>query len=463
MLNPVFKVTGKIDERIRNAIISLCCIFLTGFFAAYYEADNSFGLYLDHTRNNMICGCVLIILVICSIREPLKKVKWNPVLFYLFFLGGFGIVAISFLHPIGSGYRSFGLMMMVGFPCLYYVWNNRGDYDTLYKRLAWATCLVGLLTFAYSVYLAANGKLLFIDGRVNAFFRNQNMFSMTGMVMVCAALYLFIANRNSLPWFLFSTVSFATGWEIVLLGVSRLSILVCAGSIVALIIFGIKTHRNIIEEPGHPGIVLKTVIIIATTIAVIAAGSYLFIADNGIDANKAAADNSAQEDQAVEDEQLTATDRFDTSGVDMDTYTAGRISIWRGYSQTLNMWGNTFDKEKIHEVTGSYVVHAHNNFLEYAYRCGVPVACIHILLELYAGIICIIFLFDKKYKEPYHLFAIIFMICYALESMLDIATLPFERQAPFFFYMALIAVFGKNTEAVEVPDNYETPRHMRKE
>ena len=35
------------------------------------------------------------------------------------------------------------------------------------------------------------------------------------------------------------------------------------------------------------------------------------------------------------------------------------------------------------------------------------------------------------------------MICYAVESMFDIATLPFERHAPFYFYMALIPLFGR--------------------
>ena len=469
LLNPVYRFTGEIDEKIRNAIITLCCILLQGFFILYYNGENRFGLYMDHTKNNLICGCILIILVIFSINAPLKTVKWDPVLFYLFFIAGLGIVAVSFIHPIGRGYRSFGLMMMFGFPCMYFVWNNRKDYNTLYKRLSFSTAIVGLLFYAYCIKLAANGELLSVFGRVKACFRNANMFSMVGMVMVCAAVYMFLINRDNIPWFTLSVLSFAVGWEIVLLGVSRLSILVCAGSMAALIIFTFKTKDRFTEEQRGKKILVKTVIIVAMTALAIVSGSYMISANNTIAAGGSLQNTeiSGQPTPANggtdTDDTTSAVDRFDTSGKNLDVYTAGRITIWKRYAVHLNMLGNSFDRKKIHEVTGSAVVHAHNNFLEIAYRCGIPVACIHILLELYAGIISIIFLFGKKYRDPYYLFVIVFMICYAVESMFDIATLPFERHAPFFYYMALIPVFGRKTELQEIEDRYAEPRHMRKE
>ncbi|MBR3200995.1 MAG: O-antigen ligase family protein [Mogibacterium sp.] len=418
---------------------------------------------MDHTRNSLICGFVLVILVICSIKAPLKKVRWDPILFYLFFIAGLGIVAISFLHPVGKGYRAFGLMMMVGFPCLYYVWNNRGDYDTLYKRLSFATCFVGLLFFIYCMRLAANRELHSLFGRVDGFLRNANMFSMIGMVMVCASLYMFTVNKKSVPWFIFSAVSFSIGWEIILLGVSRLSILVGAGGIFSFIIFGIKTRIDTMEERGRFGTVSKIAIVVISMIVSIAAGSLMLSINNRpIEESAATSSGSAvaeaqDNSQKPADDTVSVADRFDTTGMDANAYTAGRITIWKSYAAHLNMWGNSFDRKKIHEITGSVIVHAHNNFLELGYRCGILVACIHILLELYAGIICVIFLFGKRYREPYYLFAIIFMICYAVESMFDIATLPFERHAPFFFYMALITVFGRNAE------EFAAPRHMRKD
>ena len=455
ILNPIFKITGKIDERIRNAVITLCCLFLTGFFVAYYDAANRLGLSMEHTKNSLICGSVLIILVVFSIKAPLTKFRWDPILFYLFFIAGLGITAISFLHPVGSGYRAFGLMMMFGFPCLYYVWNNRGDYDTLYKRLSFAACVVGLMFYALCIKLAVGGELSITSGRVNGPLQNANMFSMIGMVMVCSALYIFMACLKSTPWFILGTASFAVGWEIIFLGVSRLSILVGAGSILAFLIFGFKKRTDIVAEQGRLKTYLKSIIILVVMILVMISGSILLTINDRNTPEQSPAGSAGSEahteetEGTPEDDTVSATDRFDTSDKSLDTYTAGRISLWTSYASHLNMWGNSFDQSKMHEVTGCSISHAHNNFLEIAYRCGIPVACIHILLELYAGIICIVFLFGKKYREPYHLFAVIFMICYAVESMFDIATIPFERQAPFFFYMALIPLFGRKAEEEE--------------
>lgn len=462
ILNPVYALTGKINIRIRNACISLCCIFMSIFFIAYYDTYNRLNLYLNHGHNNLICGAVLILLIVFSIDRPLEKVKWVPLQFWLFFLSGAGLFFISLLHPIGDGYRSFGLMMMFLFPCLYYVWNNRGDYNVLYIRLTGAASAVGLVFYIYCIKAAFAGNLIVVGGRTAAFFFNANLFSMVGMAMVCSAVYMFTVNMKSLPWFLFGALSFAAGWEIILLGVSRLSMLVGIGSIFALVIFSFKTYGMIIPARSGLESFIKVGIITIIIILIVAAGSVMMDVNSTIQYKRAAGvpvetpektgDDSTDTTgdteieippEVTENNVQSASDRMSTSDKDLNTYTAGRINIWNGYASQLNLLGNNLDETDFAELTGTGVQHAHNNFLEYAYRCGIPVACLHILLELYSGIVCIFFLFKKKYKDPAYLFAVVFMICYAVESMFDIATLPFERHAPFYFYMALIPVFGR--------------------
>ncbi|MBR3376599.1 MAG: O-antigen ligase family protein [Mogibacterium sp.] len=458
VLNNIFKLTGKIDEKIRNTVITLCCLFLSGFFIEYFDKHNKSTLYLHHTHNNIICGAVLIILVIVSVKEPLKRVRWKPFLFYTFFIAGAGIVAVSFLHPIGNGYRSFGLMMMVGFPCLYYVWNNRGDYNVLFKRLSASTAIVGLALYIKCVKMAMAGTLEVEWGeRVAAFFYNSNMFSMIGMVMVCAAVYMFIVNIESIIWFIFATLSFACGWGIIFLGGSRLSVLVGAGSIISLLIFGFKIRIRPVSGRTRIISYIKSLCLLLVTVVVIISSSTLIeinmnaINQRDYEAAKDAGNEALFVPQEVQSDSVGGVaDRFDTNDTDLNKYSSGRIELWTRYASHLNMWGNDLSKTNFSELTGSGVQHAHNNFLEYGYRCGIPVACIHILLELYAGVMCLIFLFGKKYRDPAYLFAIAFMVCYAVESMFDIATLPFERPAAFYFYMALIPVFfnakGKDKE-----------------
>ena len=460
VLNPVYRMTGQINEKIRNGIISLCCLFLSGFFIAYYDTSNWATLYLRHGQNNLICGLVLLILIIFSINAPLKDYGWDIILFWLMFAAGLGLVIVSFIHPVGSGYRSFGFMLMFEFPCLYYVWNNRGDYNTLYIRLAGATSIVGLAYYLKVVTLALTGDLTEVVFRVYATFYNANLLSMVGMVMVCSSLYMFSVKRSDIKWFIFSVVSFAAGWDIIRMGVSRLSMLVGFGGIFAYCVFWFKTRKHLTDARTFRVQFIRFGCIVIATVLFLLNGEVLlnintamqYRRNNEVSAEQGAAedaeggDTAGIPDEAAQHDISSATDRFSTQGKDLNTYTAGRIAIWQRYAEHLNMLGNDMDAVDFTELTGVNVKHAHNNFLEFGFRCGIPVAIIHTLLELYAGIVCIIFLFSRKYRDPAYLFAVIFMICYAVESVFDIATVPFERHAPFYFYMILIPVFGRYSD-----------------
>ena len=446
VLNPIGRITQKIDERIRNAIITLCGLFFSVFFIAYYDKYERLGLYLNHAHNNAVCWCVLAILIIFSIKTPLKKIKWDPMLFLSFFSAGAGIVFISFFHSVGNGYASHGLAMMFGFPCLYFVWNNRKDYDTLYKRLSGAMSATGLLLYIYCIWLATTGALNSTNGLVCAFFFNSNLFSMVGMAMVCSAVYMFYAYWGNLLPFLYTALTFSTGWSVILLGGSRLSVLIGIGAVFSLLVYSVKTKKTRITDSSQLSSYAKVLVVVALMVALTSFGFRLSKINEAVLIERST-DNATELSKGVQntdyEEKNPTIEKFTMEGQDLNTYTSGRIVLWEKYSAHLNMIGNDISKTNFTTLTGSYVVHAHNNFLEYAYRCGVPVACIHIYLELYSGVICLMLLFNKKYREPYYLFAIVFMFCYAIESLFDIATLPFERHAPFFFYMSLMPVFGK--------------------
>jgi len=456
IFNPVFSLTSKIDERVRNAGITLCCLFLTGFFIAYFDRAYTDLLYRHHGQNNIICGSVMFILILLSIKDPLKKVIWDRCIFTLMFLAGAGLVVIRFIHPTGTGYRSFGLMLMFFYPLLYYVWNNRGDYNLLFSRLSAATAVTGILFYIRVAHLALNGDLRIVAMRVTGTLHNANMFSMIGMVMICASTYMFLVNRSSKIWFVLSALSFGIGWSIVLMGVSRLSILVGAGSMFSFVVFWLKTKNTFTAAKSLKICFIRFSLVLITAILMVFVGNILLDINTEIafqKYNEASMESGSTEyiDQAEEDatdqkDVSSAADRFSAEGKDLDGYTAGRINIWKRYAEHLNMIGNDMDQVDFKELTGTSVRHAHNNFLEYGFRCGVPVAVIHLLVELYAGIVCLIFLFGKKYTDPCYLFAVVFMVCYTVESLFDIATVPFERHAPFYFYILLMLVFGRKQD-----------------
>ena len=456
------EIFTKISKKKRQLVVSLCCVLLVCFFIAYFTP--SFKIRNRLTYDQVIGSAILFVLILFSRDGALRKVVWNKIIAYTTVFAGLGILLISFLHPIGSGYRAFAMMLIFGFPCLYYVWNVREDYNALYKRLSAATAIVGVLYYCYCFMLANQGRLEMTLGatwsRVKGSFYDANMFSMIGMIMFCAALYMILVNRESVGWFLLSALSIGAGISIMRMGVSRLAILVAIGGIVAFVIYYLKIQRFFTEGRRAGTKVARALATISVVIIFISLGNYMVELNHKVITNHQVNNHEtneidSDENQKVKDdiqeitaaqEQLGLADRFQSKGIDLNTYTAGRYGVWLGYAKYLNLTGNDFSKVDWTVLTNNTVKHAHNNFLEIAYRCGVPVACIHLFLELAAGIICLIWLFSPKYKDPAYLFCIVFMICYTVQSLFDIATLPFERPAPFYFYMAMIPMFTFGTD-----------------
>ena len=87
--------TRYANKKVRKAVMFICSFFLTSFYVAYFDINNTFRLINQNTKCNIICGAVLVILVIFSVDRPLKCVAWNKPLFWLFFSAGAGLFIIS--------------------------------------------------------------------------------------------------------------------------------------------------------------------------------------------------------------------------------------------------------------------------------------------------------------------------------------------------------------------------------
>ena len=457
ILNPICRAITRVKETTRNSFIFFSCTGIVIFFVLFFSTSMKPILKKELTMDSRICTIMILVIILFSLKKEVERVKWNPPFFYLFFVSGAGILITGFLHPIGRGYMDWGFLMMTVFPCLYFVWNNRCDYDVLYKRLSAGTILVGTIYYAYCFYLSNKGRLVIVGDRMRGTFYDANMFSMIGMIMVSCSVYMLLVNRSSKAWFLLTAIGFGIGNSITLLGQSRLSILSNIGSIAALIIFYMKTKEDYEKNEKKIKRFVRAELLLLSLVLFVMIGNLMVSLNNrAMEDNNSATVASTVTIPVTADKAINTSDtillsggpldRFIPKGNSLNSYTAGRYNIWKNYARHLNMLGNDFSKADWMELTGKTVKHAHNNFLEIGYRCGVPVAIAHTLLELLAGIVCIVYLFSRRFRSPYHLFCIVFMITYTIQSLFDIATIPFERPAPFFFYMALIPLFGRTKQ-----------------
>lgn len=454
ILNTAYSAISHISKR--NREILLWAMYIVGF--AYFIVARSpllrekfFVGPIQPMITRHILGMILIIVIaVFTMDGPLHRVDYRRPVIVLQILTGIGIIVISFLHPIGDGYRLFGLQLIFIFPCLYLVWNNRGDYENLIRPIAFSIIISGILFCFGTLLFAFKGRLVMEMTRCAGVMSNSNVFSLVGLEMVLSGLYLLVTEKKS--WFrtIFTSVSIGMGLGIVLLGQMRIAIIAiitcCA---VTLYYCLIQLNRRPTKE------IVAHIIVGAILIALIADATTTM--DN---INQAAIEKKNQveveavEETSPEDSGAGTNENVDmmierfrsSEGDDISTYSSGRIRIWKSFSESLNLLGHDYNKEDAIALTGiPDLPYAHNIFLEIAYRCGVPVAVIAMLYYLLCGFICIGFLFRKSDdKQPYLLFPIICTITFALEALLDCAVLPFFQVEALVFYISVAMIIDKD-------------------
>lgn len=459
VLKPVSRLSSKLNEKTRAICIQLTCIYFPFYFIYYYMGINNKELLLScfgtHNERHLM-GCLfLLLLIFFSLDRAPRKVKWSVWIMYPMIICGIWMMIISFIHPVGDGYRAFAMMLIVAYPCLFFVWNNRGDYDNLFTPLSHALALTGGIYFVFCLYLASRGELRMILDRCAGLLYDANQFSMVGMVSCCGSLYLLVKYRKSWLRFFTYSITLGMGIAIVVMGQSRISLAVCAVNILVALFFYFRYCSKsrvlviIIKIIIVAGIIANMIIL--SSLCIEYQKNLLMQLNGWTETSQEATADSVESQQenvpAEESSDSNSTQSGNTSVIDrikydenttLDTYTAGRYHIWQNYMQFMNLTGNDYSKVDWNILTENTVHHAHNNFVEMAYRFGVPLGILFILFEAIVCFKALQYLFLNRKKQFVVLLPIFFVVMFLFESMLDIGTLPFERDAPFYYYMALI-------------------------
>lgn len=416
------------DPKIRETYLKFIFILFEIYFILLFS--KAFRNILEtHLQREIIGASLILLATIFSIDGTLQPVKWKKRIYIPILLGSIGLIVTGMMHPIGSGYMSFGVSLLLIYPGFYFVWNNRKDYETLFDIVSKANTEIGTIFFIYSIVFF--WKQIFQEGRgrFQGSISDPNLFSLVGMAMVCSSMYMIYRKRTSKKLPLFYAASGAMGFVIIVFGQSRSALLVGLGALVVTMIFAFKNSNKLNSSTRKAMIILIVVMLCGNaSMMTVYAESHLRATDTPPDG---------------------FIDRFSLEGQDLNSFTSGRIKIWANYAGKLNMTGNNFDETNWEEMTGDTVKHAHNNFLEYGYRCGVPVAIAFILLELFAGLITLKYLFSRKWRRDCYLYTVLCLLMYAAMSMIDIATIPTERYAPYIFYLSLTLLIDADENHVD--------------
>lgn len=453
ILNPIFRLTGKINDTVRNCILFFLSLIIFTYFVFKRSSilTPTLSVFLPTTFERHVFGMVMLILFsIISMKQPLQHFAWKKTIFIPQFLMGLGMVIIGLIHPIGLGYQTFGFMLLFVFPCLYFVWNNRRDYEHLFSILVYAMLATNLGLFLYTCYYATQGGLIMQGSQCTGIMGNPNSYSLLGLEVVLGSLYLLVVKQFKWPLFLFTCSALGVGLGIIFTGQMRLSIIILFLCLLSSLIFIIKNKCLRINKVFWVHLLIGVFFILQLTILSVSLVpiNNAIVAANTTVAQETTAEQVANPAPVPQEKPSTIADRFSLEGKDANTFSSGRVFIWNNYARELNLWGHNFDEYDVDKMTGGTPgPYAHNIFLEIGYRCGIPVGLLSVFLIFVTGIMALGYLFFNKSGELYLLFPILCVISYSVNALLDIASLPFVLVETLLFYFAMIVFIDPAPEA----------------
>ena len=440
IFNTIYKFNSKVSERIRDVALVLCCAFLVWL---YYFSP----LSLDGGNIEVMGSIAVALIIIFSINKEMGSIEWNKWVLYPMILFGIGMLMIGSIHPVGDGFVMYALDLIFLFPALYFVWNNRGDHEKLYSIMSTVLLMAGVISFIYCIILAGQGNLAMSGSRVSGHTINPNYLGMMGIGVLISSLYLVSISKSKLLIVTAASIGIGIGITYVIISVSRTSMIAALICVITFAVFLLKRRQ------GYKTRMKKDCVIIL--IAIISITAIFTVGIHLNDINSSAAEKrgiliESSASQGQPSEAKSVSDRVDAGGKSADSFSSGRLSIWKVYAENIKWLGSPLSDIK-EELQTTAETRAHNNFLEYYYRCGYIVDTLYLLFFTATGISGLALLIKKRYRSPEEAFAVMIIGTYSVFAMLEIAMLPFIRLIPCLFFLSISPIVKKHKTIDAIP------------
>jgi len=447
LLNCLWRINRAMKDDRREGLLQLMFVFVAVFFLMIYSGFAT-TIHLRTQLSRHITGLVLLLfIIIFSQDREIHHVNWRKAISVPMIFTGIAILIVSFIHPVGSGCRVFAVMLIVFFPALALVWNNRGDYNRLFDCIAYAVSWVGIAYLVLCICLILRGEINSLyDAELLRFkgtLSHSGNLSQVYTSVFCSGMYLFIQHFGRLKAVIYAAAVYGIGAGMLMLGQGRSCILACVASLISSVIFFIKyVDKGDIKETAAK---LTAAAVISFVVAAGVSNIPVWFApENTVSDLIPAGVEVVQVAEAADGLAESVEGRFSVEGQDLNSYSSGRIDLWLLVMRNLNMLGHDVEQQSIHDLTqNDWLIYAHNVFLEMSYRCGIPVGFLFLVLEYIACCMAVRYLFRNVRRETCLIFPIMFVIIYFTQSMLDCAGMPFILESGLYYYLCLIPMMDK--------------------
>lgn len=383
-------------------------------------------------------------LIVFSVGERRSKVRINAIPAVLWIIVGLGQCASCIFASIE--YIPMALVWCVGFPLLFYVWNNKNDYWGMFREMSLAgnTCflIVAVLSIIFfpidenqygGAFLNPNGLgqwLAFVMPLVLFLYDNE-LKPKTKRLYFCEIILIILLTYFSksrtaiiaILLMLFFYCAFSLKGKKLLLKKSLKSAASFSAYLVIVLILTMGINR------------LTTSFVDYCDIDV-----YYLYRIGAVSAS----DNTGKKSKI---KNVTVIERFegkDKTGSTANDYSSGRLEIWETAFDELNIVGHPSREHINTERNGDVGANVHNTVLQYAYDNGIITGIVFLAGICYAGLQFFIRMIKAKNKAVIEKYYLLTFIGYFVVCMLASVNLPFLYVISFEFLLTLPSLFFKS-------------------
>ena len=440
--HPFVILAQKVSNRTKDTmvVISTFLIMLqvylrqTGvslFLLGFLDVPN----WILYSLFDIIACIIMAFFAFGSIQGSLKKVKCNPYMVLLW--AGFCIFMLISAIFVSLDWAAYTAIFTIVFPALYFIWQNRRDYNTLFSLVIKGIVIFNVVFIVLSILFRPVGSQQY-----SGMFNNPNSLGqyVTLMMPIFLIHYENSLKKKNKKGVVTSLLGAGTTCAFLTFSCSRTAIVSVIG--IVLVWAGIKLvwerKKEKIRRIAASILVLAVVcgVAVPLTWGVIRVGTRMTfsIIMQG---------QSVDLDSSMGDIFNKLNKRIDTTDKDLNKLSTHRTIIWEEYISRLSFFGH--NRGEIYVVGYGFANTTHNAPLQAAYDNGIAAGVIYAVFNLLS--LFLSFQYYRKNKETdYAKLPFILCVGYTLTSLLASIIHPFGYGLGFLFWIVQAPLFDRHCE-----------------
>lgn len=422
LLKPLSRFMAKFDDKTKD--IGFVCGYL-GLVLLYFLHD--WNLLETRYLYSFIVGCFFLgVMILCGIRGDFSTVpiEINKPFFAVWMLYG-GVQLISGIINTVDWLPE-AMLILVAYPIFFWVlnsWNINKAFSILAK--ACAASLVFYIMICFLLFPV-------VSAQYAGPFSNPNSVAQYLVVVLCCLMVEVFEGSHSRKGHLF--------FNIILAGVACALLIYSnsrAGMLSAIVAFLAYIVLQCIKRTKKKELFKRIAVIVLVSIVSYFAVSWVFSlrqylpipAYDNIEHKFYYLSDDLEWDNALEQISQRNSQKMNVTGKDLDAVSAGRTTIWVKYAEKLNWRGHKSQGpiyvKEFEKMSGrsANVNTTHNFLLQQAYNHGIFAGIISLVLNIYGGVLAVIYALKKD--GPYSAMPLLIILAFGVVSLLESPTTSF--------------------------------------